>query len=414
MNLMVKRMIKKIILFAVEKRRNYLLRKHFFLYNIGKNQNKYPNGHILLSYVSNGIKFAIENEKKHLWDRDKIIYLFDNANEKLNRHTMFWESVEIVRQLIKKNYLVDVVDDRYGYLVKNIGKYQYIIDEFNNLKLWKTKNNAKTLFYCTGSQYLTQNTGELLRIKDFYKRNGVSIKAQRQFVETNNDEYADLITIFGNKYQINSFSKKYRYKIRKIFLSTTQENIDISNKKYSQIKKNFLWFGGSGWIHKGLDIVIEYFLKHPELKLHIIGKNEKGIYTIYNDSLFESKNIIFHGFLDVYSTEFKYILNKCISLVYPSVSEGCSGAVIQCMHHGLIPIITNATGLEEDAPIWEIKSSEVCDIFDEIDYYVKKIINEDTENLKKLSEKVYKYVNNYHTKQNFSESLGDVFNEFIK
>src|SRR5690606_13272968 len=54
---------------------------------------------------------------------------------------------------------------------------------------------------------------------------------------------------------------------------------------WQNAKKNYLWFGNGGLIHKGLDITIDAFKNLPELNLHICGnvEQETEFYEYYRE-----------------------------------------------------------------------------------------------------------------------------------
>lgn len=61
--------------------------------------------------------------------------------------------------------------------------------------------------------------------------------------------------------------------------------------------------GGAGPILKGLDLVLEYFRKHTELTLHVVGFiDDYFIKIIEADRM---PNVLFHGYLNTSSLEFK-------------------------------------------------------------------------------------------------------------
>jgi hypothetical protein len=64
--------------------------------------------------------------------------------------------------------------------------------------------------------------------------------------------------------------------------------------------------------------------------------------------LYGQQNIHPVGFVGINSRKFSDVVRKCAFLIYPSCAEGQSGAVVQGMHSGLIPMVTIEAGVDMD------------------------------------------------------------------
>ncbi len=213
-------------------------------------------------------------------------------------------------------------------------------------------------------------------------------------------EHADYATILGNQFTINTYL--YANKpIFKIPISTTVTYPDLINKNYESRRKNFLWLGSIGFVHKGLDLVLEAFLDMPDYHLYICGpiSEDKEFETCYEKELYNTPNIHTIGWTDVSSPEFKEILNKCIALIYPSCSEGQAGSVITCMHGGLIPLISYESGV--DVHDFGVILSD-CSIHT-IRKTIKDISSLDADKLKQMSYRAWEFARENHTRERFSE-----------
>lgn len=75
----------------------------------------------------------------------------------------------------------------------------------------------------------------------------------------------------------------------------------LKNRNINEVKKNFLWMGSLGLIHKGLDLLLEIFNELPDYNLYICGstKNEPEFEYLYFDELYRTKNIHTYGFVGV-------------------------------------------------------------------------------------------------------------------
>ena len=154
-------------------------------------------------------------------------------------------------------------------------------------------------------------------------------------------EYADCATILGNSFTCGTFaySKKPLFPIH---LSTNIQYPFFENKEFGKIRKNFLWLGGGGMVHKGLDLVLETFAKMPDYQLTICGSvdHEPDFEEAYHRELYKTPNINNAGWVDITSNKFLEIIRKNVGFIYPSCSEGQAGSVITCLHAGLIPVIS--------------------------------------------------------------------------
>jgi glycosyltransferase involved in cell wall biosynthesis len=112
----------------------------------------------------------------------------------------------------------------------------------------------------------------------------------------------------------------------------------------------FLWFNGSGAVHKGLDIALEVFAQRPHLTLHCVGPylSELDFVRAYRHELFSRPNIHSHGYVLPSDPRFVSIASRCAAFVSPSCSEGTSTSVLTCLLFGMVPLISAQTGV--DAP----------------------------------------------------------------
>ncbi len=110
---------------------------------------------------------------------------------------------------------------------------------------------------------------------------------------------------------------------------------------------NFCGSLGGGALLKGLDLVLEVFVKHPELTLHVVGSVDKepDFMAMYERELTQLANIHFHGHQLPNSAKFHAILGRAFCFIAPSASEATSPAVITLLQAGLFPILSRDTGV---------------------------------------------------------------------
>ena len=103
----------------------------------------------------------------------------------------------------------------------------------------------------------------------------------------------------------------------------------------------------SGHALKGFDIVVDYFLTHPEYRIHIVGHIDEEVWNYYKQKICNATNILVYGFVDLDSEQMQNIARMATFVIMPSASEGCPGSVINLMKLGCIPIVTPYSAFDE-------------------------------------------------------------------
>lgn len=348
-------------------------------------------GNVLISYIT--LPFVIS---------DKI----------LNAHTNRWECREMARLFLEQGYAVDVIDwTNTTFTPKK--KYRFFIDIHNNLERLSPLLNKDCvkIFHITGAHWLFQNDAEQKRLLGVQARRNAKLVPRRTMPPSHAIEHADVVTMLGNDFTESTYAYAHK-KIIRIPLSTTHTYPSPAGKNFEYAKNNFVWFGGSGMVHKGLDLVLEAFAQMPEYRLTVCGKvsNEKDFVDVYKKELYEMPNISVTGLIDPGGAEFQNICNNSIALVYPSSSEGQSGAVITTMHTGLIPIVSYQSGVDvkDFGKILEENSVEG------IMGAVQEIACLPVEELRARAIKTWEYAREYHTRENFTKHYRNFILELLR
>lgn len=265
-------------------------------------------------------------------------------------HSMYWESIEMVRKLNEAGYKVDVRDCFHEHADIAWSKYELVVDERNNFFNAPETEGQKRIHYATGCHWLTHNLGELQRISDFRSRHSIIVPPVRQIKPNLEEATADIVSFFGGDFQKNSFThpeKTFRLPQTMTFAAPS------ISKDVKRARRNFLWIGSSGLVHKGLDIVVEAFAVLPQFTLHICTRleSEPAFHKWFTENFSGRKNIQYHGWMNVRDRQFQDVAKDCIATVSCSVSEGGAGATLQAMEFGCIPIVNDvvydAVGLKE-------------------------------------------------------------------
>lgn len=364
----------------------------FFPEIVALSANNQNNGDVLLSYIT---------QPFNLNEDDPRFY----------SHTNQWECKQIANNWLNHGYNVDIIDwDNSTFLPKK--DYSVFIDIHSNMEriaplLGKT---CKKILHITGAHWQFQNNAENKRLSALMERKGITLQPRRQVPPSLGIEFADCATILGNTFTQSTFAyaKKPLYPIP---LSTTIQFPIYKNKDMEKIRKNFLWFGSYGMVHKGLDLLLDTFCDLSDCNLTICGpvNEEADFEKTYYKELYLLPNIKTLGFTDVRSEQFQAIIENTCALIYPSCSEGQAGSVITCLHAGLIPIISYESGVDvEDFGIILKKNS-----VDEIINSIRDISQKPEMELQQMSKNAWQYARTRHTHEKFAECYDSFVNMII-
>jgi glycosyltransferase involved in cell wall biosynthesis len=322
-----------------------------------------------------------------------------------NLHTSYWECYEIARLLSERGYDVDNINwDNESFIPKK--KYVACIDIQNNLERLSRHLNTdcKKIHHIVSSYPDFQNKAEQKRLDNLFNRRGIKLNPHRTVSSSKNPEIADYVEGLGNAAIWNTYKNFIGNKqIFPIPLSVVKEfdQSELMKRNISEAKKNFLWIGGGGMVHKGLDLLLEAVSTMPDTSLHICGPvaKEKDFTEAYKKEL-AAKNVYVYGRIDVTSNLFKEIITTCAAVMYPSCSEGTAGAVVQAMHAGLVPIITPETGIYENDFSIILNNPTVESLAEAMRDFSQKSDQE----IQVLSKKTYDFAQSHYTRNEFSKA----------
>lgn len=383
--------------------------------------------------IKNRIKEKISRLIKKRFTKNKIIvnyfgttytktallsYILRPFKKDSLKHTNYFEAQSWAKVLSCLGYNVDVIDFRNTQKI-DLSKYDVICGFGNAFQDYFENNvrDSKTIFYATGMHMHHQNTASLQRVKDVYHKKGVWLAKSARFVEKtwlHQTMLVDGIIALGNEVCAQSYQKYYDGKVLSIPspFYKTQDAEAIFKQRGKSANQHFLWFGSAGLIHKGLDLVLDYFLKNQNLTLHVCGKikNDEAFAQAYQKELFATENIITHGFIDIDSNDFKNVLKSCSFIIYPSCSEGGSPSALTAIGNGgLIPIISKETTFSAGFEIW-------IDSLDDkgIDKAVKQALSLSNEDITTLQKKNYEYVVLNNSQNNYYDKLKSAITNILE
>ncbi len=329
-----------------------------------------------------------------------------------NTHTHYWESLQMARTFLELGYSVDVISYKnQGFTPQK--DYAFFIDaRWNMQRLGPLLNrDCVKIMHLDTAHILFHDTAELRRLLALQQRRGVTLRPRRFEMPNLGIEQADCATLLGNEFTLST----YRYANKPIYrvpISTPVLYPWPEEKDFEACRKRFLWLSSDGMVHKGLDLLLETFAQMPEYQLTLCGpvQEEKDFEKAYYQELYQTPNIHTVGWIDISSTKFRELANNCIGLVYPSCSEGQSGAVLTCLHAGLIPIISYSSGVDVSDDFGVILKN--CSI-EEIKDSVQRIASLPPEELKRMARKAWEFARANHTRKKFAEEYRKIVEKLI-
>jgi len=339
-------------------------------------------------------------------------FLLDEGEEISNEHTNHQESMEIAKVFLELGYEVDVISKLRGIFIPK-KKYTFYVNLRTNFKnVGKRLNDdCIKIAHLDTCHWSFSNHSATKRVLNLQKRRGKSLDSIRYITPNYAIEYCDYATTKGNKFTINTygFANKKIYQT-KIPTYRTYEWFD--KKDYHNCKNNFLWFGSSGFVHKGLDLVLEAFADLPEHNLTVCGPilDDDDFKREYHSELFETPNITTKGWVDNDSQEFLDIAKNNVALIFPSCAEAFNGGVTTCMQAGIIPIVSRETGMDINSEYGiELEESSI----NEIKKTAQKFSELPELKIEDMSRKAWKYARNNHTIEKFHEDYKKAIQDIV-
>jgi glycosyltransferase involved in cell wall biosynthesis len=340
-------------------------------------------------------------------------FLLKSGEPMPNSHTHYWEVYQMAQTFLEMGYCVDIIQF-YNDIFLPQKEYAFFIETRWNLDRCAPFLNKDCIkiFHADTADTLFHNAAEANRLLALQQRRGVTLLPRRYERPNQGLEHADYATVLGNEFTMSTlrYAQKPLYRVP---ISTQVVYSWLEEKDFDACRQNFLWFGSGGLVHKGLDLVLEAFAQMPDCHLTICGpiSKETDFVEAFYQELYQTPNIHTVGWIDLNSQKFKNILDNCIGIVYASCSEGGGGSVINCMHAGLIPIVSYeaSVDVEEDYGVL-LKESSI----QEIKSAVQNLSKLPTKKLKEMARKSWEVVRENHTKEKFAQNYRKTIETILK
>ena len=317
----------------------------------------------------------------------------------------------IVKALNHLGYTVDLVDwTNQRFLPTR--KYELFLGHggLNFKRICCSLRGDPTIIYLsTGSYWKFHNKKTLARTKDLCRRRKTKIFPDRLVSRAEEwaNRKADVIICIGNEE-----TKKTYHKFPRVFNLNNAAYSDThflqKEKNYSEARNHFLFFPGGGNIHKGLDLLLEAFIQ-TEAHLYICQDIREDFYRIYRRELENFSNIHRIGWIPVRSEIFYSLIEKCAFVINPSCCEGQPGGVIECMHQGLIPIVSKESHLDVGDAGLVLKETSVAEIVRTIG----DLSRMEPEVCKVMSQKAYNLAGREFSEEKFLTNLKKIILSFL-
>lgn len=271
------------------------------------------------------------------------------GGDSLDRHHITdWHGFQIARTFLDLGFEVDVIH----FLDENFlpeHRYDVMVDVMVNLGRLADHVGAdcKKFLHPHGAHWTVNNARTYARHAAMAERRGVSIFPERAFVPNKSVERADYITCRGGEWGRSTFafSSTPVWAVPQVTPAAIHEFIE---RDISRCRGRFVFLGGRGMVHKGLDLLLEAFADMPQCHLTICGDvvKEPHFHAAYRKELWSLPNIKTLGYTDTLSDEFRNACSQAIAMIIPSASELGCGSAIAGMMNGLIPVVTRSTDVD--------------------------------------------------------------------
>lgn len=327
--------------------------------------------------------YKIKTKKKAI-----LYYKYSQNLKNAKTGTTDYQCLCIAKAINSAGYLVTIVDRKVKFKVTQ--KYEMFVGAFNtggfiNFEhiLNQLSKKTKVIGLSTGANPKHMRQQFRKRERMFKKRNKFNLDHVSRFSEINFNKIKKKINYliyFG--YKKGFVDRSYNSFKNKIDLQPCiSDKIQIIRNRNMINLTNYIYYSGSGFLHKGLDLIIEYFIKNQNLTLHICSPNhEKKFLDFYNISNY--KNIIYHGNIKEDSGKAEKLFSKCGYIISMNCSGGGSASLAVGRRYGLIPVVWKNEDCNPKACYVILKEN-----FEGINKVIKKLSNIDFSKYLKLSKK---------------------------
>ncbi len=287
-------------------------------------------GNALVSYITAPIRMGLKYQP----------YMFSNAGI----------ARSMVKVLVEMGYVVDLIDWTCMDFKSDKG-YDLFVGHAGANWEYLSRNvvgQAVKIYFATGIYWRQFNRREAERFAALERRRGVRLPYDRwiQHSEEFACHDADGIVCLGNGHAAESY-RQFPVCFNLNNGCYADDRYNPSSKDFESGRRRFLYFGSTGNVHKGLDLLVEAFMQ-LDAELWCAGRLEPAFAEVYGQILAGHPNIHFVDWVELRSPLFYKLINLCNCTIFVSCAEGSSGGVVECMNQGLIPIVSRDVTIDVD------------------------------------------------------------------
>ncbi len=161
-------------------------------------------------------------------------------------------------------------------------------------------------------------------------------------------ERADFILCAGNVATLNSYTK-HGVPIGKIKIFNYGAALTAPKTIRSHKTKRFLYLASEIGLRKGFDVLSSAMIQiQGDFHIDIVGAPSNEFYRTKIDGLVKKMKgkAAYHPWIDSTRQQYKEILRDSDFLIFPSLEEGQAGTVIDALSQGLIPVVSENSGID--------------------------------------------------------------------
>lgn len=278
-----------------------------------------------------------------------------------------WRGVEMARVLGSLGYEVDAVSWKDTTFVPR-ARYDLFIGHANiNFERIASHldEDAAKLFFSTGCYWGFHNQEERKRYAALEQRRGVRLPFDRyiEHPEESALKMADGIIAMGNAHTKKTYTDAGFTNIEMYNNHVFRHDYTL-DKDYDAGRQHFVYWAGTGPVHKGLDLTLEAFAG-LEQHLWICTRLYPWFAREYEEEL-ALPNVHAVGWIGRHTHTFREIMGRCNCVIMPSCSEGQATSMLEAMGIGLIPLASEATGIDDAIPLAPCTIEEIRRVIEEI------------------------------------------------
>lgn len=345
-----------------------------------------------------------------------------DPNKNPKNHKYWSSSASILARslykILSKIGQVTYIDSSEYEKVKGM-EFDLFVGIINNFyKIWRAAKIKKSIYFAVNMHPRERNSILLkFLIKERLSPGVLAGWDLLNFIEGEKGiNAADFILCIGNNTSYYSYIK---HGVPRNKIKTFNYGIDSiwSGKSQSILpkqEKRFVYVASEIGLRKGFDIIYSLFtnplILEKEFHIDIIGLPTNNYYKRKVEKLEHllKEKVDYHGWIDSSSKEYWKIINSNDLVILPSLEEGQAGSVLDAINFGVIPIISQNTGIDF-SPLGQLEPKINSNYNKDIILNSLKLSDKEIFNLKN---KTLEYYLEYHS--SYIENLEDAIQDCIK